>query len=85
MPDRDLHFELTLRNAEIIRLKDINIILQNSIQNDENLLNKARKTIALLKQENAESKKREKELEIADIEVKVLLDELEKIDPLQFI
>jgi len=35
-----------------------------------------------LAKENAELKERAKALEIAEIEVKVLLDELEKIDPL---
>jgi len=82
MSDRNLQMELTLSNAEIIRQKDIIIILQNIIRNNDNFLTKARKTIALLKKVNAESKKREKELEIADIKIKVLLEEIEKIDPL---
>ena len=84
MPERNLQFELTLRNAEIIRFKDIITILENVIQNDENLLNKARKTIVFLKKEHARLNEMAKVSEIEDIKMKMLLIQLEKIDHVKY-
>ena len=101
----DLKMELTLRDAEVIRLNDIIILLESMARNHDNILNKCSSAFARLKnvnaelrescadlnivskslaKENAEYKVREVAEEISQIKIKVLLEELQKIDPLQY-
>jgi len=84
MSEIDLQKELTLRNAEIIRLNEIIILLENMCRNNEIYIKKATTSFEKLKGEHTRLKEREKLLEITEIEVKVLLDELQKIDPMSF-
>lgn len=79
-----LRSELTQRDAEVIRLNEIITLLENMCFNNDILLKKAVASFAKMKKENAELKVKAKELEIADIKMKVLLEELQKIDPLQY-
>jgi len=84
MSDRDLKIRLTLRDAEIIRLNDVIILLENMCRElrescaDLHIVSKS------FAKENAEYKKKEVAEEISQIKIKVLLDELQKIDPLAY-